>query len=144
MRVIIAGSRDCNDYEMVKEAISKAKEELGLEITSVLSGKAKGVDSLGEQYAKENKIKIESYPADWKDIKGKPENEIGKNKFGKYWKMAGFHRNQKMADNADALISIDLGTSDTQDMINRAKKADLKVYIYNPYIEEGTGFSFWD
>ncbi len=51
--------------------------------------------------------------------------------------MAGFRRNKEMAEYADALIAIDLGTNGTKDMIEQAKNKSLKVYIYEPsQIEE--------
>ena len=49
-----------------------------------------------------------------------------------------------MAQNADALIAIDLGTNGTQDMINHANRLGLKVYVYRPESEECFGFDFWE
>jgi predicted Rossmann fold nucleotide-binding protein DprA/Smf involved in DNA uptake len=62
MKVIVAGSRDITDYVWVLRAISEAK----FKITEIVSGGAKGVDSLGEMYAKENGIPLKVFPADWK------------------------------------------------------------------------------
>lgn len=142
MRVIVAGSRTCTDYNIVQEAIELGIKELDITPLTILSGDATGVDRLGEKYAKENGINCVKYPAKWKDIKGKPSSEIKSNTYGKYWVKAGFHRNQVMVDNADALIAISLGTGGTEDCINRAKKAGLKVYVYSPEEEECFGFDF--
>ena len=49
MKVIIAGSRDIADYEIVLLAISNAN----FDITSVVSGCARGIDKLGERFALE-------------------------------------------------------------------------------------------
>lgn len=144
MRVIVAGSRSCKDYEIVKKAIEQGLEELGITPTVIVSGGAYGVDKLGEKYAKENGINIKTYQPNWKDIKGKDPKHIGENKYGKYYKLAGFERNQKMAENADALIAINLGTSGTEDMVKRAKEAGLKIYLYGPSEDEHFGFNFWE
>jgi hypothetical protein len=126
MKVVVAGSRSITDYNLVSAAI----KEPGFKIAEIVSGTAKGVDSLGEQWAKENNIPVKRFPAPWDDIKDKPENEIGQNSFGKkYWKRAGAFRNQQMADYADALIAITTGSSGTADMIERAKKKDLTIFI---------------
>lgn len=88
------------------------------------------MDSLGELWAEENNIPVKRFPAPWDDVKDKPENEIGQNSFGKkYWKRAGAFRNQQMADYADALIAITNGSSGTADMIERAKKKGLTIFI---------------
>lgn len=144
MRLIIAGSRECTDYAIVKEAVDKGIEELGITPTDILSGKAAGVDSLGEQYAKEHGINILGYPAKWKDIKGKDPKYIKSNAYGKYYSKAGLDRNELMAQNADALIAINLGTSGTEHMIEMARKYNLKVYVYEPDSEEVFGCNFWE
>ena len=110
MRVIIAGSRDFNDYDFVVETI----EMSGLNITTVVSGGARGVDALGEQYAEEMNLPLKVYPANW--------NEHGKS--------AGPIRNAKMAQNADALIAIWDGESrGTKNMIDTAHKRKLIVFV---------------
>ena len=43
MKVIIAGSRNFTDYKVLQDAIKNS----GFKITEVVSGGAKGVDSLG-------------------------------------------------------------------------------------------------
>ncbi len=128
LKTIVAGSRSISDYNLICAAI----KESGFKIAEIVSGTAKGVDSLGEQWAKENNIPVKRFPAPWDDIKDKPESEIGQNSFGKkYWKRAGAFRNQQMADYADALIAITTGSSGTADMINRAEKKGLKVFVKN-------------
>jgi hypothetical protein len=106
MRVIIAGSRTIHRYDILLEMI----EECGWNITTVLSGGAKGVDALGERYADEMNIKLEVYPADWK----------------KHGKAAGPIRNRMMAERADGLIAIMDGYSrGTGNMIETAAKLGL-------------------
>ena len=111
-KTIIAGCRDFNDYSFLCECIAKS----GIEINTIISGCANGVDKLGEKYAIEHNIKLEYYPADW--------NTHGK--------AAGPIRNRQMAENADALIAIWDGKSrGTKNMIDSAKKQGLVVSIFN-------------
>lgn len=116
MKVIIAGSRDITSYSQVCSAIRLSN----FEITEVVSGKAKGVDSIGEHYALMHKIPIKEFPAEWEKYK-RPK---GKNP-------AGIIRNQEMAEYADALVAVWDGVSTgTKDMIKKAKLEGLKVYIH--------------
>lgn len=111
-KVIVAGSRSFDDYDLLKETLDKAFSKHMP--THILCGEAKGADTLGKQYAKEHNILVESYPADWKT----------------YGKQAGFIRNEQMADNADALIAFHVNDSaGTKHMINTAKKQGLQVRV---------------
>lgn len=115
MRVIIAGSRSITRMTFVRIAITQAKQN-GIRITEVVSGRARGVDTLGEMWARAQKprIPIKMFPADWEH----------------HPKMGGFMRNQQMAGYADALIAIRKDkSSGTTDMINRARVAKLLVYV---------------
>ena len=108
--VIIAGSRGITDYEEVKQAYIQAD----LPIRTIVSGKANGVDTLGEKLAKELKVPVLEYPADW----------------DKYGKSAGYVRNKEMAVVADALIAIWDGESKgTKNMIDIMRYMGKKVFI---------------
>lgn len=110
MKVIIAGSRDFHDYDIVLSAIKESQ----FNISEVVSGGANGVDAMGEQYAEENNIILKIYPADWK----------------KHGNAAGPIRNKQMAKYADALIAIQKDNSKgTKNMIETALKEGLKVYV---------------
>lgn len=110
MRTIIAGGRTITDYSLVLKAI----KESSLNITTVISGGASGVDLLGERYAKEKHLALEVYKAEWK----------------KYGASAGPIRNRKMAENAQQLIAIWDGKSiGTKNMIDIAKDLSLTVYV---------------
>ena len=52
MKVVVAGSREFNDYELLKKELSV------INITELISGGARGADKLGEKYANEHNIKI--------------------------------------------------------------------------------------
>lgn len=109
MRTIIAGSRTITDYALVEKVI----KESGFEITKVISGMAKGVDTLGELWAHYNNIGCHLCPANWK-------------KFGK---SAGYIRNTEMAEIADALIVIIAGESrGSTHMLKIATEKGLQVF----------------
>ena len=112
MKTIIAGSRTLTNYDTVLDAVVNS----GFIITKILSGGARGVDSVGEVIARDFNIPIAVYPADW--------NTLGK--------VAGFIRNEAMALDADALIAVWDGRSPgTKHMIKLANRLKLKVYIEN-------------
>lgn len=114
MRVIIAGSRDITDYAIVADAVA-ASGWLNL-IGVVVSGRQRGVDTLGEQWAALHNIPVDPHPADW-DTHGNAAGPI---------------RNAHMATVADALIAIPRGGPGTRDMIARACAKGLKVFVYDP------------
>jgi len=112
MKTIIAGSRGIADFNLLEEVIS----QVDWEISAVLSGTARGVDRLGERYARENNIPLEKHPANW-DL---------------YGRSAGYRRNEKMAIAGDALIALWDGESPgTKHMIDLANKHKLKVFVLN-------------
>ncbi len=110
MKTIIAGSRDIDDYDVIKTAVLNS----GYVITEVVSGRAKGVDKLGERWATDNNIPVKEFPAHWNT----------------YGKTAGFRRNNEMAKYADALIAVWDGRSKgTRHMIDTATREGLRVYV---------------
>lgn len=112
-RVIIAGGRDFDYYQLLKATMDKLLCNITDEIT-VVCGQAKGADTLGEQYAMEKGYTIDYYPAQWK----------------LYGKRAGYLRNEQMAQNADALAAFWNGESrGTKNMIELAKRYGLKVRV---------------
>lgn len=99
MKVIIAGGRDFNNLQMMEDEIAK----LGIDITEVVCGEARGADTLGAEWANRHGITVSYFPAHW--------DELGK--------AAGAIRNHQMGDYADYLIAFWDGKSHgTRDMIN--------------------------
>lgn len=135
MKLIIAGSRTITDYNLLKKAmkdsnaISKVKE--------IVSGGAKGVDTLGERWAKEHKVKLTVMKAKWNDLKApgavidvRPGTEDGY-----YNSRAGLQRNEDMGRYADALLALwDGKSTGTAHMIDFMKKLGKKVYVVVPEI----------
>ena len=127
-KVIIAGSRKFQDYDLLERKCDSILSSINDEIW-IISGVCEGTDILGEKYAQKRGYYVLECPAPWDDIEGKPAKEIGINSRGqKYWKKAGPYRNELMAQEADALIAFNLNNSvGTQDMIRRAKTHGLKI-----------------
>jgi len=113
MKTIIAGSRTITDYEAVKNAIKWS----GFKITEVVSGHARGVDLLGEKWARENGIPIEPFP-------------VTKEEWEDFGLAAGPIRNAKMAQYGEQLIAIQEGQSKgTANMIQLAKTQKLPIFL---------------
>lgn len=139
IRVIIAGGRDIEDIFWVKRAIAGCKFLKDIEddvnpwkyvIGEVVSGKAPGVDTAGEAWAKENGIHVEPFPADWDNI-DVPNAVVRTRRDGtKYNAIAGHIRNEQMAEYADALIAIwDGKSTGTKNMIDTARAKGLIVHV---------------
>jgi hypothetical protein len=91
MKVILAGSRTIADFNLLVKAINKAYDEEGISITEIISGGAKGVDTLAEQFSEEANIPITVILAQW----------------GIYGKKAGILRNIDMSNSgSEALICL--------------------------------------
>lgn len=113
-RVIIAGCRDFNDYELLKEKCDYFLQDVKKEDVVIISGHASGADALGERYAQERGFQLETFPADWKA----------------HGRAAGPIRNARMASAVNALIAFWDGKSrGTKNMIETAKNHNLKVVV---------------
>jgi hypothetical protein len=83
-------------------------------VTVVLSGTARGADTLGENWARRRDVPVERHPADWET----------------HGKRAGFIRNALMVKKADMLVAFWDGKSKgTEHVIGIAKKAGLQVTV---------------
>lgn len=114
MRVIIAGGRDFSDYEMLKERLDFFLQNNIDKDIKIISGKAKGADSLGERYAIEKCYDLIEMSANW----------------DKYGKSAGYRRNEDMASIADVCVCFWDGYSKgTKHMIDLAEQYNVKLRI---------------
>ena len=114
MKIIVAGTRTFNNYQLLKETL----DNLDIEITEIVCGEAPGADSLGKFYAQQCHIPIASFPANW----------------SKNGKVAGFFRNQQMAEYGDYLVAFwDKKSPGTRDMIHRMEQIGKhgKVVYYD-------------
>jgi hypothetical protein len=117
MRVAIIGSREFTNYEHLKTKM----EELDLNITEVVSGQARGADTLGVRWAQEKGIPFTEFPAEWDNLNAEGA-VIKTNKYGKeYNANAGFQRNKDIVNNADIVVSFwDMKSKGTKDSLKYA------------------------
>jgi len=112
MKVIIAGSRDFNDYDLLCRKADKILSQQ--DDIEIVSGTAKGADKLGERYAEERGYKIKRFIPDW----------------GSFGKRGGYVRNEDMALYADAFIAFwNARSRGTKHMIDIAEQQGLKTRI---------------
>ena len=117
-RVIIAGSRGITDYSILELAIAQTDFSIG----NVVSGCARGVDTLGERWARENGVPLSTFPVNW-------------SRFGR---AAGKYRNSEMAAYADgAIVLWDGDSRGTLDMIDRMRRCGKPVEVW---MKSGDGF----
>lgn len=90
MKIAVIGSRNFADYELLKKTLNEITG-----ITKVISGGAKGADSLAEQWAKENQIETVIYKPDW----------------AKYGRGAGVVRNRLIIEDCDHSIWFERSSS---------------------------------
>lgn len=111
-RVIIAGGRDFTLYQKLEDDVDYLLQNM--QEPEIVSGTAKGTDTLAIKYAKEKGLDLKQFPADW-DWHGKT---------------AGYIRNKEMADYATHLIAFwDGHSKGTKHMIDIARKQGLKVRL---------------
>jgi hypothetical protein len=116
MKLIIAGGRDFEDFNLLDTVFNAYYSANYLEDIEIISGTANGADKLGEQLADKYNLKVHRFPADW----------------DKYGKAAGYRRNSEMADEGTHLLAFwDKRSKGTKHMINLATKKDLHVFVVN-------------
>ena len=118
MRVLICGSREWYDPDPMWREVLEVRESSGLEV--IIHGGARGADKLAGAIAKQLKIKVMEFPAEW-------------DAFGK---KAGPMRNQKMLDEGkpDLVLAFheDYDNSKgTRDMVKKATRAKIPVKIFS-------------
>lgn len=106
MKIAVVGSRDFANSELLELTLNKYVFD------KLVSGGAKGADTLAEQYAKDKKIETEIYLPDYK----------------KYGKKATIIRNKDIVKNADFIIAFWNGVSSgTKMTINECHKQKKQV-----------------
>lgn len=120
MRVIVAGSRTIQNYNLVESTLLKffKSKKLHHQDIEIISGTARGADQLGEQFATKKNCKLTKFPADW----------------DKYGKSAGYRRNAEMAKYAKESNGVlfafwDGQSKGTNHMINLARENGLEVHV---------------
>ena len=116
-KIAIVGSRNFNDYSLIEEVVQKRYiENLGLcsEDVTIISGGARGADSLAEKLANCRGYRMIVFPAEW----------------GKYGKKAGMIRNQYIIENADVVFAFWDGKSPgTANSISLARRFGKELFV---------------
>ena len=119
-RLVVAGGRDFNNFFYLTAVLDKLLEDKILTHNVVIvSGMARGADTLGERYAKMRRLDIDYHLADW----------------DRYGKSAGYRRNEQMALSSDAsCVFWDGKSKGSAHMIDLTKKSNnaLRVVMYQP------------
>ena len=118
LKIGVVGSRGFNDYKLMCDTLNEYKDRVFL----IVSGGARGADSLGERWAKENRVKTLIHKPKWRD------------EDGNYIPSAGFDRNELIVNDSDIIIAFwDSMSRGTEDTINQAKKMgkEVKIIYFN-------------
>lgn len=123
IRIIVAGSRDFDDYSLLKLTLKEYINGLDIADLSqvvIISDAARGADTLGEYFAYDYQIAVRKFPAKW--------DEIGKR--------AGWVRNAEMAKYAAEKHGVlfafwDGKSRGTKNMIDLANRYSLEVHVVN-------------
>lgn len=87
MRVLVCGGREWTDFGVIFDRLLRLRTEAGPDVT-VVHGDARGADRLAGQAAKELRLAVQVFPADWEC----------------HGKAAGAIRNREMLDTAPDLV----------------------------------------
>lgn len=110
----IVGSRSFDNYQYLKETVDWFL--IDKEATKIISGGAKGADSLAKRYAIENGIPLVEFIPEW----------------DKHGKSAGYLRNEKIVKNCDELIAFyDMESRGTKHSIDLAQINNKPTYIFD-------------
>lgn len=110
MKFAVVGSRDIVDKKLVENILSTYSD-----ITTVVSGGARGIDTWAENWAVANGLDVVVFEPDWK----------------KHGKAAGFIRNSEIIEAADVVVAIWDGESrGTLDSITKAIKTNKPCDVW--------------
>jgi len=114
VRLAIVGSRNFTDQEFFNECMSKFVKEYGSP-TKIISGGARGADTLAEEYAKREGIILTIHNPDW-ELHGKSAGPI---------------RNALIVKDCNIVLAFPSKNGrGTQDTIKKANDANKKVVIH--------------
>lgn len=120
MRILITGSRDWDDRDLLEETF--IQHALPSNAVLVSGACPTGADRMAESFADSEGWEIERYPADWR----------------KYGKRAGFVRNAEMVNTgADICLAFIKNNSRGATMTaTLAQKAGIETIIIRPFEEQ--------
>ncbi len=121
----VVGSRSFHDYEMLKKVLDNHP----VLIKEIVTGGARGADSLAERYARENGIALRVFPAEWE----------------KYGKQAGYLRNATIVGHSEGIIAFwdgeSKGTDHTVKLCRKAGKPSWTFMYKEIYRLRAVDFS---
>ena len=120
--LIIAGGREFSNYPVLRNAVDYYIQKHGLTEVTIVSGKARGADTLGETYAAERGLPVWEFPADWDGL----------------GKKAGHVRNRQMGDVANGLVAFDTGGKGTKGMVAYAQEKGLNILVVDCTTQKGS------
>lgn len=113
VKLVICGSRDFADYPRLCTFMDNQVLR-ALRPDFILSGSARGADALGERFARDRRIPLQLFPADW----------------DRHGRSAGYIRNEEMIGAATHLVAFWDGQSrGTHHAINFAHRRGIPVYL---------------
>ncbi len=116
INIAIVGSRDFNDYNIFKKKIDPINSKLEGLVDTIVSGGARGADTMAEIYAREKKISTIIFKPDWE----------------KYGNSAGIIRNRIIIKNSDLVIAFLMGDSKgTKNSIKVAKELNKELFVFD-------------
>ena len=118
-RVLVCGSRDFSDRSLVDAKLDEVRKRLGGVPMRVISGAARGADTLAADWAARNNVPCDEYPADW----------------DRYGRSAGYRRNEQMLTEGQPhlVVAFPQGESrGTRMMMDIAAKARVAVEEIDP------------
>ncbi len=111
MKIAIIGSREQGNINFAQELERRINIDAS---DTIISGGAKGIDSLAAQYARQHGLEL---------IEFRPD-------YAKNWRGATFIRNREIVDNADMVVAFWNGTSKgTKYTIDYANKKGVTTLI---------------
>jgi hypothetical protein len=112
VKLIVAGSRDFTNYDLLKRTLDKLL--VNQKDIEIVCGMARGADLLGKRYAEEKGYRVKEFPADWDGLV----------------KKAGWIRNKAMAEYSDScVVFIKNESPGSKMMIELAKEYKLNLRV---------------
>lgn len=121
MELLIAGSRNYNNYTEFKLRVDKLLSKTNKDEVRIIEGGARGADRLARRYAQEHGLRYVTVEADW----------------DKHGKAAGMIRNEKMAEMAThAILFWDGESRGTKNMKELCELHEIKFIVIKVKVNE--------